>query len=681
MSSQSLSLTFKTPAFSLFPKIPLITPPKLNLHTSSISCASLDITEQQILQFVADSNGNSTTLPCVRTYENDLARFGLVGAVSFDQALTAAAADGGQAADEHIDSGIPAMVIETVYPGVVDEHSTVSTRLFLPANKVKEKAKKLRKSFDRDFMMSGSSISRNVLAMTFRQVVLQQLWNFELAVFSPGTERNMQDLENAREVPAYFTLSSSDGVVISMLAEAVCISALQTTERNFLHNLLGNYFISFFSWFKDRKRITSKDSSVIIDKLFEEEIVRNAKSLLEKFNFAKENLTPIKVKPKSRWWTPSVLSSLEKIGGPEFSAWASEYLPAYRIQIDASKLGDVKFEGWRKSADDQWEVGLADILDMYYEDIYSLPNKQLSGGVTANLTNLPNKKRSASFFKIISFTMATGVFLISISSLGQLFSTRLNMGGRYIREQKYVPTSEIEYAVNHSLDSAKSCQTEEMWLVYASLKEKENKGLCIKFFIRNLLEGNEQGCAGLLEGLCTSIIERLKEAFKWSGDDVMTDAAVGAWIGEIPKYLKTIDEADSTGYITNSTTSENIGNDMKSSALDIASYQFEVKLESYPNHALSDVLSGNILLCFLVLVVLSIDGKVVGFQPTSRIGVNHWAANPLAKELYGRKTLSPGFFEPGLKIQLPNEVVVLELLMSVNPDYHFALARPIEITS
>ena len=36
--------------------------------------------------------------------------------------------------------------------------------------------------------------------MMFRQVVLQQLWNFELFVFKPGTKRDMEDFENPREV-------------------------------------------------------------------------------------------------------------------------------------------------------------------------------------------------------------------------------------------------------------------------------------------------------------------------------------------------------------------------------------------------------------------------------------------------------------------------------------------------
>lgn len=68
-------------------------------------------------------------LPAVRTYENDLARLTLVGPVGFDQALVAAAADGGDAAEEHLSSGLRTMVVETVYPGGASVHSTVSTRL------------------------------------------------------------------------------------------------------------------------------------------------------------------------------------------------------------------------------------------------------------------------------------------------------------------------------------------------------------------------------------------------------------------------------------------------------------------------------------------------------------------------------------------------------------------------
>ncbi|GLT34341.1 hypothetical protein SLA2020_088620 [Shorea laevis] len=149
-----------------------------------VSCSSpksTPSTEQEVLKFVAESD--EKTRPCVRTYENDLARLSLVGAVGLEQALTAAAADGGRAADEHVDSGVPVMVVETVLTGAVDKHATFSTRLFLPARKVKEKANKVRMSISDD-ILSGSS-SRNILTMTFRQVVLQKLWNFELVLLIP----------------------------------------------------------------------------------------------------------------------------------------------------------------------------------------------------------------------------------------------------------------------------------------------------------------------------------------------------------------------------------------------------------------------------------------------------------------------------------------------------------------
>lgn len=104
-------------------------------------------------------------------------------------------------------------------------------------------------------------------------------------------------------------------------------------------------------------------------------------------------------------------------------------------------------------------------------------------------------------------------------------------------------------------------------------------------------------------------------------------------------------------------------------------------------------------------MVLTTEGKIVGFQPTSRVAVNYWAANPLAKQLYGGKNLSPGklnhssckihflltpinlciysslyqagLLETGLRIKRPNDVVVIELLMSVKTDTFFALARPV----
>ncbi|KAM3394002.1 hypothetical protein P3S68_003003 [Capsicum galapagoense] len=102
----------------------------------SISCSAQPekepfkpITEEKILEAVSDFNGAEKSIPCLRTYENDLARLTLIGGVDFQQALTAVAADGGEAAGEHIAAVVTAMVVETLFPGYMNERSTVSTRL------------------------------------------------------------------------------------------------------------------------------------------------------------------------------------------------------------------------------------------------------------------------------------------------------------------------------------------------------------------------------------------------------------------------------------------------------------------------------------------------------------------------------------------------------------------------
>lgn len=419
-----------------------------------------------------------------------------------------------------------------------------------------------------------------------------------------------------QQVPASFFFGSSDEQVISLLAEALCNAALQNTERLFLDDFMGNGSGGFFSWLRKPQRIASRDSSVVIYKLFEDEIVENAKSLLENFNSSKERFQGIKVKRKYRWWTPLAHSKLEKIGGPEFSAWTSEHVPAYRLQIDADKVKDAKFEGWRESSGNRWEVllthsqmvGLAEIFDMYYEDIYTMPNKELSCGVVSNFTNLSKKKRSSYLMNVLSVTLVSGIFLISINALSQFSLPHLRKGRMHAQENSFLPSSEIQYAVNEPLDAAK------------------------------------------LQEFCIFICKKMKDSFGWPGD-IVTDQKIGAWIGEIPTYFKMMDEADAASEenSNDSTPMQKIDTDLKSSAQDIASYQ----------------------------VVLSTDGKIVGFQPTSGVGVNHWAANPLAKELYGGRNLSPGFIEPGLKIHFPNEVILIELLVSANSDAYFALARPV----
>ena len=112
-----------------------------------------------------------------------------------------------------------------------------------------------------------------------------------------------------------------------------------------------------FNWFSKSKKIASKDFSVIIHR-FEDEIVENAKTLFDKFSMVRAKYKMTIEKPSKSAWTSLMLSKMEKIGGSEFSMWISEYVPAYRLQIDADRLTGLKFDGWKRSTGNFWEVFL-----------------------------------------------------------------------------------------------------------------------------------------------------------------------------------------------------------------------------------------------------------------------------------------------------------------------------------
>ncbi|XP_047315842.1 uncharacterized protein LOC124919612 [Impatiens glandulifera] len=582
------------------------------VRASSFSKAA-PATEKEVLKAIVDSDGK--TLPGVRAYENRLARLTLVGSVDFEQALTAAAADGGDTASQHVSEGMEAMVVETFFPGPPDENSTISTRLFLPSRRVEDKARKLKHTLTEDIL--SSTTSQNILAMTFRQVVIQQLWNFELILFKPGTDRNMDDLENAREVIPSLTVNSSDERVIYVLAEVVYHAALKSNKKNFTSNMTGKRKKKLFQWFRRDEKIESSDASVALYNLLEDEIVGTAKNLFEHFNLTKANYKSVKTNFKNNWWTSPAYFELEEIGGTEFSSWTIEYGPAYRLQIDIDRLPGVKLDGWRNTEENKWEillthsqmVELANILDMYYEDNYTLPQKKLFSDAILKPTNTWSNKKIASILKLLSAIVATGFCLITISILGKLYLPQMNSRRKYPGENR----SSQSYTTDH---------------IKVQLME------CTR-----------------LEEYCTSIIKKIQNAYGWTGD-VTTEKEFGVWIGELPLYLRGLGESDfHNGDITSSPiSSEDRKDQLITSAQDIASYQ----------------------------VVMSIEGKLVGFQPTSLVAVNHWAAHPLVEELYEGKKLKPGLMDHGLNISRPKEVVVIELLMSVNPNSKFALARPLK---
>lgn len=358
--------------------------------------------------------------------------------------------------------------------------------------------------------------------------------------------------------------------------------------------------------------------SVILHVLVEDELVRNAQSLLEKFNYEKINHKLTGMNPNYNWWTSSVFSELTKIGGSEFSTWVSEYVPAYKLQIDHNKVRNIKLEGWKNTSDNWWEVllthsqmvGLANILDMYYEDSFTLPNKELSCGAIYKATDMSSNKGQISFLKILStVVLVSALSLVTISTTGQLRLPHLRNGRMYLKDHELPKASDTESIHQQSVDFAK------------------------------------------LEDLATSIVATVKETYGWRGE-IMKQSDGAAWIGELPEYYRSMVEADYLGVdnISVSASSEYIDDKMKALTQDMASYQ----------------------------VILSAEGKILEIQPTSTFAVNHWAANPIAKELHVGRNLLPGLGDPSTETIGPTERVVFDLFIPVNTGSCFALARPIK---
>ncbi|XP_078431605.1 deneddylase [Wolffia australiana] len=581
------------------------------------SINSASTSDEELLQALISAEGAEdepkSHLPAVRTYENDLARFSLIGAVDLDQALIAAAADGGDTAREHLSSGLSTMVIETLYPGS-NPRSTVATRLFLPSREVKEKARQIKLRLSED-VFSGTT-SRNILAMTFRQVMIHRVLSFELELFAPGVQRNMEDLSTPREISSEISLSSENLSAIVALAEAICSCALDSTKSRYIQNKNGESASVFSGWFQKPRVYTSSDSMVCVYAIPEDEIIKTGQQNQVDFIAAKAKSAGEMGKKMQNWWGQPTYSRLCKIGGPALCEWANEYVPAYRLQINGEKLGDVKLRGWEKLAEDKWEVPLthfqmvelADILDMFFEDQYTLPTKQLSSGLIAPLSG-GNKNEGKFSWKLASAILLGGCLLVSLRIMAQISPQSF-----FKAKTPLVPAASIS-----------GTPFEHPSIIYSDESDD----------------------------LCLSVVRRVQVALG-RPEAISVDKDIGVWAGELPTCLRKSTIAESVvevvereeSLIFDPSLSQN--SEETNPAQDIASYQ----------------------------VVLSREGTILGFQPTSRTAVPHWASNPLAAALHRGKKLSPGILEPTAKIPRPQEVVVVELLLSVNPDSWFILSRP-----
>ncbi|TVU33696.1 hypothetical protein EJB05_25529, partial [Eragrostis curvula] len=506
---------------------------------------------------LADDDG---FIPIARCYEGHLARLELSGAARREQAVAAAAAaDGGAAAEAHLAACSDAMAIEAFLP-VADGGSAASTRVILQAKEVEDKASKIKKQLGSDFFTENEPDTESALAMAFKQVVMHRLSNFQVEVFSPGSERDLHDLGRPQKVSVDFSISSSDEKFLSSLAEAIFSCVIEDARNDYLGGTKG-------SSFQKRQLSCSIDSSVCIHRISEAEVVKNAKKCLESFNLAKSSN---KVhKSKNGWWSAPNYESLAKLGGTEFVLWVNEYIPTYKLQINVKAFDNMILEGRHELENACWEVllshfqlaELGNVLDMYFEDQFTLPGKTFH----PHWNSGPSKiKKNNGYLKNLYPLFAGSCIVLLVSIIAQL------CWPRSLRDKR---------------------------LSHASLSQSYCSDI-------HYLDESE------IQDYCTWVVKTIKDSFGFSGD-VMVDTNIGAWVGELPECFMDIGSKDNAAsddvHHPNDYSQETLRN--------IASFQ----------------------------VVMSEEDRVVGFQPTNRLAVNHWATNPLAKLLYNGRVLSPGF--------------------------------------
>ncbi|RLN09154.1 hypothetical protein C2845_PM11G12020 [Panicum miliaceum] len=553
--------------------------------------------------------GASGLIPIARCYEGRLARLELAGAARREQAVAAAAAaDGGAAAEENLAAGAEAMVVEAFLPGPDGGGASASsTRVILQAKEVKDKASKIKKQFGSEFFSENEPDSETMLAMAFKQVVMQRLSNFRLEVFSPGSERDFQDLGKPRKVSMDFSIISSDEKLLASLAEAIFSCVIQDASNN---QLVGTGGL-----FQKQQLNCSIDSSVCIHKISEAEIVRSAIKCLESFDLMK---SPQNVcKTKNGWWPAPNYESLEKIGGHEFVLWANEYIPTYRLQIKAKAFENTYLEGRHELESNRWEVllthsqlaELGNVIDMYFEDQFTLPGKTFHPHWNSDPSKI---KKNNGYLNNIFSLMAGSCIILFVAIFAQLCWPRSLGDKRLFKGISNVPSSQGYCSDINSLDSSE------------------------------------------IQAYCTSLIKKMKDSYGCPGD-VMVDAHIGAWVGELPDCFKGINIEDNAAS-DNVQHPDTFIQENQAQLVPISTKVSDLEQNDRTQETLQNIASFQ--------VVMSEEGKVVGFQPTNRPAVNHWSINPLATLLYQGRTLSPGILEPKLKISRPAKAVPIELLMS-----------------
>ncbi|GLJ37905.1 hypothetical protein SUGI_0771160 [Cryptomeria japonica] len=527
----------------------------------------------------------------------------------------------------------------------------------VPASDVLEKGNDIQKIMGS--IMQPDNSSRNMLAVCFRRVIMQHIWNFELLFFTSGTCRDMGNFAAERKVQMLGSLKSSDEKVLTGLAEAVCLYAAACLEDDFKIKMLGKSSRNLFHSFQKPKWMASSDSCVRIRPLSKSEIAAHTRTQLKQTITNPENTTDLRTTGHNWWPWPSHLSSTPNNFKSGSNVWSNEYIPVHKLQIDVGKFKDVKFQGGQKCAGHVWEiilshlqlVDLANVLDMYYEDPSTCPGKQLQTKIVLEPRRLVMSKITLSLWKALYASLVGGIALVSV-----IIAARLQKPN----------TLKPCFLPSNSMILSSTDQTLEEFPAQQ--------------FRKSVLPLNEEVSVEEMETMCTLAVQMVKNALQWP-ENIQSCAGKGAWIGpSLTEWARSDYESPTTAALEDAPGSSNkeVENMNNSGEQGLKHANASKGDAGSQNHSQGNLQKPNEDDIAVYEVTLSRNGVLHGFQPKTNAAVNGWASHPLTKVLYDGRKLRPGLLEPRLKFSgPPTDAVIIELLMSKDPNYRSITARPL----
>nr|XP_051221183.1 uncharacterized protein LOC127339362 [Lolium perenne] len=117
---------------------------------------------------------------------------------------------------------------------------------------------------------------------------------------------------------------------------------------------------------------------------------------------------------------------IEEIGGPDFVLLAHEFIPSYKLQINAAAFKNTELKGCHELANNRQEVlvshfqlaELGNVLDMYFEDQFTLPGKTFHSHWNVEPSKI--RKNNGYLNNLFAFLAGSSVILI-VGVLAQLY--------------------------------------------------------------------------------------------------------------------------------------------------------------------------------------------------------------------------------------------------------------------